>query len=119
MNVQAYTDASEQRLQLRRDLIQRLQRVREAATALGAAAAGVQPAAVVPRPEEPLAQIDLACAGASALTEMLQRNQAETLAAEQALQMARIRAQRFRVLALGLLALTLLGVTAVLLLRLH
>lgn len=110
MNVQAYTEASEQRLKLRRELMERLAQVREAATALGAAAAGVQPAAVEPRAEEPLAQIDLLCAGARSLTEMLQRNQSETVAAEQALKDARARAHRNRLLALGLLAVSLLGV---------
>lgn len=118
MNVQPYTEASQQRLQLRRDLIQRLAQISEATTALGLAAPGVEAAAVPLRQQEVLAQIAPLCSVARSLTKMLRRNQSEIAAVEQALRMARARAQRMKLLVAGCAGLAVLAAAAVLLLRL-
>jgi hypothetical protein len=118
MNVQAYNEAMEQRLQLRRDLRQRVQQIRDATNALGAAAGGVQPSAPSRLASgEPLGQIDHLCSGASALTQMLRRNQSEIIAAEQALCAARTRAQRIRLLAIAGGVLAVLAIAAALLMH--
>jgi hypothetical protein len=112
MNVQAYNEAMEQRLQLRRELRQRLHQIRDATNALGVAAGGVRPVPGRPLTGDPLAQIDELCGGASALTQMLRRNQSEIVAAEQALRAARTRLRRMKQLAIGggvLLVLVLLA----------
>jgi hypothetical protein len=117
VNVQAYNEATEQRMQLRRDLRQRLQQVRDATSGLGVAAGGVRPAPGRPLSGEPMAQIDELCAGATALTQMLRRNQSEIVAAEQALRAARTRLKRMKQLAIGGGVLAVLAIVAALLLR--
>jgi hypothetical protein len=117
MNVQPYTEASGQRLQLRRELRQRLQQISEATAALGAAAPGVEAAPVEPLPREALAHVEPLCSVARSLTKMLRRNQSDIAAVEQALRVARARAQRVRWLAAGLGVLAVLTAVAVLLLR--
>lgn len=115
MNVQSYTEALEQRLQLRRDLRQRLQAIREVAGALGAAAGGLKPLSAGPLPEQdPLTQIDPLCAAAGSLTQMLRRNQAEVTGVEQALRAAHRRARRLALLRNGLIVLGVLGLLAAL-----
>jgi hypothetical protein len=120
MNVQRYIEASQQRLQLRRDLTERLQQLRDATGMLGAAATGVRPAPAGPPPEDPLAQIDPLCSGARSLTQMLRRSHSEIAAAEDALETARILSQRLKVLAFGGLGmLAAVVVVAVVVLLLH
>jgi hypothetical protein len=118
MNVQAYNEAMEQRLQRRRELRQRLQQIREAASSLGVASGGVKPGAPSRALSgDPLSQIDQLCAGASALTQMLRRNLSEVVATEAVLRAARIRLQRIKLFAIGGGVLLVLAVLAALLLR--
>jgi hypothetical protein len=122
MNVQAYTEAMERRLQLRRDLRERLQQIHETAAALaasaGMAAPGTPKAAEEQLPaahREPLTKIEPQCARAAVLTEALRRNQSETAAVEQALRTEQWQGRVAIVRAVALSAGVVAGVGAFLL----